>query len=511
MLKKVLFSSVCLLLACSLSACDWNDPPNDSSSGVSQQLSSSASSSGSTEPEGLESLSLPIDASDSFHPYKARSRTNISLLPLLYDPLVKINPDYGLDYEIAQSVTASGTTVTVTLREEITFTDGSPVTAADVVYSLNEAKAAGSSFATKVDNIASVTGQGNTVVIGLAAPDSLFAYALDVPIVKAGSLTDSGAVGSGRYQLVNENGAYRLTYNTAHYKQQAPKFTEISLIGMPSWDAITAGVKIGTVNYVYTDDINSALTGSGAAIGSAPLNHLLFIGVNSSSGVTADPKVRQAIASVVDRDKMVSDVYGGKGMAAALPYREGMGLGTLPEGFETDTTRANTLLDEAGFTEKDTYDVRQTNGGALTFEILVPQDSAYKVVAANTLVEQLRACGVKAVVTGVDEASYTDRIAKGNFQLYIGEILLENNLDFAPFFGGGAASYGIVLPNEFKAAYDAFLNNADSFGEYAAQFAQAMPFIPVAFANATVIYSRNLGGTVTPSVSDAFYNIEQWQ
>ena len=244
---------------------------------------------------------------------------------------------------------------------------------------------------------------------------------------------------------------------------------------MPSWDAITAGVKIGTVNYVYTDDINSALTGSGAAVGSAPLNHLLFVGINSSAGATADPKVRQAIASVIDRDKMVSDVYGGKGTAAALPYREGMGLGELPDGFETDTERANTLLDEAGFTEKDTYDVRQTNGGALTFEILVPQDSAYKVVAANTLVEQLRACGVKATVTGVDDATYTDRIAKGNFQLYIGEIVLESNLDLTPFFGGGAASYGIVLPDEFKAAYDAFLNSADSYGEYAAQFAQAMP------------------------------------
>ena len=68
-----------------------------------------------------------------------------------------------------------------------------------------------------------------------------------------------------------------------------------------------------------------------------------------------------------------------------------------------------------------------------------------------------------------------------------------------------------MLPDEFKAAYDAFLNSADSYGEYAAQFAQAMPYIPIAFANATVIYSRNLGGTITPSVSDAFYNIEQWQ
>lgn len=510
MLKKVLLSAACVLLACSLCACDWEEGPSPSS-GFPLTSQPSSSEEEASEPESLEQLSLPIDASDSFNPYRAKSRSNISLLPLLYDPLVKINPDYGLDYEIAQEVTAEGTTVTIELRDGIAFTDGSPVTAEDVVYSLNEAKAEGSSYATKVDNIASAAAQGSTVVLTLAAPDSLFAYALDVPIVKAGSLTDSDAVGSGRYALSSEGGVYSLVYNTEHYKQQAPKFTEIPLHGMPSWDAMTAGVKIGTINFVYTDDLNNSLTGSGAAVTSAPLNHLLFIGVNSTTGVTAEPKVRQALACAIDREKLIGDVYGGKGAAAVLPYRDGMGLGEVPETLQTSTDRANSLLDEAGYTEKDAYDVRQTGGKPLSLEILIPQDSPFKLVAANTLVEQLRACGVKATVAAVDADSYSERISKGDFQLYIGEMVLESNIELTPFLGGGAAAYAVSLSDEFKAAYDSFLADKSAFSGFAAQFAEAVPFISVGYADATAIYSRNLGGTIRLSVSDVFYNIEQWQ
>ena len=88
---------------------------------------------------GRDYLTLLYSASDSFNPYTASTDINRQLCRLMYEPLIKLDNDFNVHYSIAQSAETDGTTCTVTLKDT-QFSDGSRLTADDVVYSYNAAK-----------------------------------------------------------------------------------------------------------------------------------------------------------------------------------------------------------------------------------------------------------------------------------------------------------------------------------------------------------------------------------
>ncbi len=122
------------------------------------------------------------------------------IMNVLYDSLAIYDPAKGVLPWLASNWSVDNTTVTVTLKNGVTFTDGSPMTSADVVYSYNQYKAAPNTYyGAYVSDIKSVSASDDmTVVFTLSAPDSnFFTKALMVPIIKQG--TAGNPVGTGPF------------------------------------------------------------------------------------------------------------------------------------------------------------------------------------------------------------------------------------------------------------------------------------------------------------------------
>src|SRR3990172_2372220 len=78
----------------------------------------------------------------NLNPFTATDADSWKVIPLVYDSLARIDPVSLVPTPwAAQSWSISGTTLTVTLRSDLTFHDGGAVSAADVVYSYNQYKA----------------------------------------------------------------------------------------------------------------------------------------------------------------------------------------------------------------------------------------------------------------------------------------------------------------------------------------------------------------------------------
>ena len=93
----------------------------------------------SGEPQSQTSLLLPVDIDDSLGPYAAQSDMNLSITSLLFDPLFVTDNTFTPQPCLAESITQAGTgEYLVTLRSDVTFSDGSALTAADVVYSFEQ-------------------------------------------------------------------------------------------------------------------------------------------------------------------------------------------------------------------------------------------------------------------------------------------------------------------------------------------------------------------------------------
>ena len=103
---------------------------------------------------------------------------------------------------------------------------------------------------------------------------------------------------------------------------------------------------------------------------------------------------------------------------------------------------------------------------------------------------------------------FREKVLLGDFDLYIGEVKLYNNMDMSPFMEGGGASAGIVQSETLTAAYNAFRGNMSAAGAYEAAFAAEMPFVPLLWRNGTVVHTRSIDG-LTSSISNVFYSLGQ--
>ena len=94
--------------------------------------------SSSPAPAAVTELSLPVDIDDSLNPYAALSDMNLSLSALLFDPLFLTDNSFSAIPCLAESISGSGPEYLVSLRQDVSFSDGTPLTAADVVYSFQQ-------------------------------------------------------------------------------------------------------------------------------------------------------------------------------------------------------------------------------------------------------------------------------------------------------------------------------------------------------------------------------------
>ena len=156
----------------------------------------------SQEPSGTlieRNFTLCLEPGDSLNPYRCSTRTNLELAGLLYRSLVRLSPSLEPQKELAQEITLDGLTCTVALKEGQVFSDGSAVTAADVVYSYNLAKGS-AAYQARFTGVKSAAAAGNSVVFTLTAPNRNFASLLDFPILKNGTgEEDATPVGGGLY------------------------------------------------------------------------------------------------------------------------------------------------------------------------------------------------------------------------------------------------------------------------------------------------------------------------
>ncbi|MFT8887861.1 MAG: ABC transporter substrate-binding protein [Ethanoligenens sp.] len=515
-----------LLLSFTLAGCAAHPSGGASSSSSSKTLSSVASHAAASQTSSAASqaatkpttFSLPVVFAQDMNPLTTSCMLNLTLWPLLYDCLSQPDTTFTAQKGLASSITNSGTTVTIQLRGGVKFTDGSMLTASDVVYSYNLAKNTPSSyFHGNVSNIAAVNQQGsNTVVFTLAAPDALVENLLDVPIVKSGSgaVTRTPPVGSGPYTFSTSQFSGTLSVNKSWYGGGTFGFQAIALVNMLSTDAVLGSLKIGEINYLYTDYGNGAVPTANLDSKTVNLNRMVFMGVNSAHALTADTHVRRAISFALDRQSLSTDAFSAQALPTDLPYNPDWAGGTKPAAADLNTQldKAGAELTAAGYTLQDISGIATKAGGAnpLQLTLLVNSEDQQMTAAANQIKVSLYKVGIGININAQPFTAYTAALQAGNYDLYLGNLSLTADMDLSPLLvPGGAAAYGVPANSASLSAFNAW-RAGGSLSALTAAFSGEMPFIPLCFKTGTVTYTPGLSGSVTPTTQNVFYGIAGW-
>ncbi|AWB89755.1 ABC transporter substrate-binding protein [Salinibacterium hongtaonis] len=364
--------------------------------------------------------------------------------------------------------------ITLELRDDAKYSDGTDVTAENVVASINRFLATpGFKVATYGSQIAGAEATGElevTVRFKIAVPQ---AYALgtlnDSSVVsmvtsEAGTanpeLLDTTTLGAGPYVLDQEQTVIGIEYtyvkNEHYFAPETVTYDTIVIMPFADPNALANAVTTGQVSYALevlaplaAAAENSGLRISKGALGVGASGTSMLVFGEHETGPTADVRVRQAIAYAIDRASINEALYAGLATptSSATPKGADGHTGEDPYAYNPDT--AKKLLAEAGY--PDGFDITITDPSAFDPGNLVGQavQGALEAIGINVTLER-------------NNDPFTDLTAKlsgGQFEAYIysefGESAFNLVTGSMQSVGGALNPNGYAIPDDITTALEA--------------------------------------------------------
>ena len=345
--------------------------------------------------------------------------------PLIQSTLTVTNTDLTIGYDLATdySVSEDGMTWTVTIRDDVNFTDGEPLTAEDVAFTYNTVKEASAVNDFTMLDYAEAA-DSTTAVFHMTRPFSIWPYTMAIVGIVPEHAYDSATygsnpIGSGRYILRQwDRGQQVILEANPDYYGEAPKMRQVTILFMEE-DAAFLAAQAGQVDVAYTSATYSDQTVEGYSLASyASVDNRGFNlpavpsgtdeeGRTVGNDFTSDVLVRRAINIGVDRQEMIDNVLNGYGSPAysvcdGLPwYNEASEVGYDPEA-------AAALLDEAGWTMGDDG-IREKNGVKAEMNLLYSTGDSVRQALTADFAAQMEELGISCTIEGVGWDTAYDR------------------------------------------------------------------------------------------------------
>jgi peptide/nickel transport system substrate-binding protein len=365
--------------------------------------------------EGL--IGLPT----TLNPLLASTPSERDVTRLLFEGLTWVDGTGRPQPELAESWTTSddGLRYTFRLRRDVTWHDGEPVTATDVLFTIRLVQSPGfpgnPALSTFWRGIRVDIDDPHTVVFTLLEPFAPFPNYASLPILPAhrlqGMLPEDlagdpfslGPVGTGPFRLVSfdREGRRALLARYDGYYARKPYLDEVEFRFYETVDELLAAFRSGEIDgagilpwEVVARGID---LGADARIYAPLLAGMTALFFNQQTQLFSDERVRQAIALGIDRASLVREVFQGQAEPATGPIPISLwAYGAQPT--PVDRERARQLLQAAGWGDSNSDGILDSGGVAFRFTLLVNQDDAQRVAVAHALAAQLHLLGIVVTV-----------------------------------------------------------------------------------------------------------------
>lgn len=370
---------------------------------------------------------------DTMNPLTTYSTEADEVLQLIYDKLL----GYGLDLkpqpELAKSfeTSADGLSFTFHLQPNATWSDGQPLTSADVKYTFEEIqKDSLGQYAQWLIDLVGVTTPDATTAIVKFSKAQAFNPGLIVPILpmhiwskmtakEIQAFANDTPVGSGPYTLTSwKKGESVTVARNPSFWGTPPIAGKIVWVLYTNEDVMAQALKNGDVDVLTEvpptiwDGLNGAPNVKAISLPSWSFHH---IGFNVSDSATSkgnpllkDRVIRQALSYAVDRNQLVALALAGHGKPGdsivPLGLTDWHWAPTGDQVMNADPAKAKALLDAAGYIDRNGDGVRESPAGKpLEFRIIAIASTTVDVRAAQLFKDAAAAVGIKLDLTTMDE------------------------------------------------------------------------------------------------------------
>lgn len=509
-MKKIISFILAAVLALPLSACNGNNAAeNDKEE--------------NTQENGI--INLQMRDPDILDPIKTEKKSVRSALLCVYEPLFNITENFALENVLAETYAfnESATVMTLKIKEGVLWHNNHVFTADDVVYTVEKIKSnPKSSYYLNLEKLDRAEKQGDyEVVFYLKEPYSLFVYNLYFPIMHTGSEEES-LMGTGPYRFSETDGKQLvLTKNTAWHMggvdNDGVRFIYMKTSAMAQ-EAFSSG-KIHAVTCDMIDAENFAIKESNKKY-TYPDGLFEFVGFNNTAGLFKDAALRRAASNAIDRS-LLSEVF--EGVGAAFPVMQGSeAFSPIFESVNYGADYAMEIIFSSGWRDGDNDGtLKKAIDGEITelsVSLLVSDQDAKRVLAAEKIKEQLEAAGFGVKTEVVDITEYNTRVWGGEFDMFMGAVYYNSPYDMTELLSSsGKVNYMGYKDTQMDDALKLFLSSdnidtsAVAFSKIQALYNDQQPIAALAFRTEYVLTNTAVEGEVAPFPYSPYANVSKWK
>ena len=487
--------------------------------------------------------------------YASANDVDQDLSRLVYSGLMKWDPSAGLIPDLAASYTVSQDerVYTFSLRDDASWHDGSRVTPRDVIFTFNAMQNSEyrSPLASTFRGVAVEQVDERTVALTLEEPFAPFLSTLTVGILPAdywGDIDPTNVrlaernlipIGSGPYTFdeleKNKQGVIQ-SYTLRRYPKYYGGEPLVETLTFKFYGDATSALaalrdkKVEGIAFLSSDQIETAEKQSGTTVVTPRLPQLTALFFNLDRDAVADVRLREALASAIDKEALVNEVLLGRGAVAHSPiidsYTTDSDVYANPHPYNLE--EANRLLGLLGWSKADgeTFFTKTVDGEQVTLNLRITTvDQPETVLVAEAIADMWQAAGVDANVDVIDAADIRDDILKNReYDILLSGILMGADPDPYPFWHSSQQDHPCLnLAQYANRNADNLIEEARSTGHIAARkeryegltemIHEDTPAIflyqpTYAYATSERLRGVNIGSIVIPS--DRFGQIHEW-
>lgn len=359
------------LAACAAPAAAPVEAPAPAAESGAAAVPAAAPAEAADGPSGTLIVALPLEP-NSVNPPNGADRMAGNVINQIFESLIAVDfatgeilPALATAWDVAED----GSSYTFTLRQGVTFHDGSAFNAQDVVATFEAGKDPANAYASSYDAIAIEVVDDYTVKILPETPSVTFLRRLtETPIISDEQFAadgnvgiESNPIGTGPFKFVEWNKGDRIVLhaNTDYWEEGKPHLAEVIFRPIPESSTRLAAIQTGEVhivNRLNSDEAASLDSVDGVQVVTYPADRVYYIAFNNlTTGVglpTEDKLVRQAMNLAVDRQAIVDGLFDGHARLSSgfvTPSNLGFDADLAP--FAFDPEQAAALLAEAGYAD----------------------------------------------------------------------------------------------------------------------------------------------------------------
>lgn len=399
---------------------------------------------------------------DTMFPPTAESRTSTDVFGNIYWPLLRSEPDFiHFRPGLADSFSFSDDSLQVTfyIHPGVTWHDGEPFTADDLVFAMKVCKAPEINFSsvswldhiTNVEAVDSLTVrytfdeqymyQVLDAVVCTALPEHILG---DVPLAEMPNHPIARApVGNGPFRFVSWSAGQEVVLEAnLDFVLGRPHLNRITFRIIPDATNLATQIQNGEVD-VFPRVTPPSLypqfeSDPDLVMHSYPGRSYNFIAWNTLDPLFQDKRVRQALTLGSDRQAIVDALLYGQGQVGTQPL-----ISTIwahdptiePWPFDPDSAKA--LLEAAGWVDTDGDGIREKDGRPLSFTMKTNVDNRLRVDIATVLQQQYKAVGVDVQPVTLEFNTFIEQLMAKDFQSAVLGWSVGIKAELAPTFGEG--------------------------------------------------------------------------